>query len=739
MAIELQAGGSTIVPHDVFKELAALLTLWRERGGMRSASDNAQLESELTPIRQAWRYLFGANASLPSWFRDRLPTETPIPDAEERQRLRKEFPFLGSPRVRGCLARLGKFDVLRLLGTGGMGVSFEARQDGKSPGESFVLKTIRPDLRRRHPEIDERFEREAQILKQLCDRRKRSPGSRHVVQFISHEPNLCGTDPPLPGIAMEFVCGPTLADLAGAFSGGLFPRELAVDLGLQIARGIRFAHTCKPAVVHRDLAPANVFLRWSSPSAFPNGWEAKVGDFGLAKALGGQDISSPGTEAGRERYWSPAHRTGISTVTECDDVFSFGIILYEMLTGRHPFVHDPSKPTTYHRCFALAREPRSCDSTMPPRLNDLVIAMLSAGARPTLDSVIADLEAELDEMYSVTYRRTDGNREAKPIGAKESPKGATPQANDDLAPQDRADVVRDIGESLDALDETVRVKIASAVQDQLNRDFPDINLERVDFETGLSEAIVDHCQPETLVAALSAVMSSRRRWDVDTKDSVRNIVLRFVPWKLARAVTAGEVGTNAASPVFDVAATKAIAELSVAASCKSAAAFLYAARSDNLKGMLAVVWTSPPTFGTKRGSPSGDPVVQSAISLVRQALTVTQTPVALGREVNPKDAKVVSHRIRYSDSDFDDLAELLESTLVPRKDLNRPRYCVMKLPTTSTAERAFALQVLSLITEKVPDLQFVELLDRMPDPQNKKRLVEQLFQLLALLEEDPDA
>ena len=218
--------------------------------------------------------------------------------------------------------RYGSFEIVSKIGEGGMGEVYRAR-DTKL-GRSVAIKVITDSLS--SPDRIARFEREARTLASL------------------NHPNIAGIygledasgD---KAIVMELVDGTTLADrLAG---GHAIPTAEAISLASQIAEAFEAAH--EQGIVHRDLKPANVKVRSDGT--------VKVLDFGLAKALepfgssSGHSISptltSPaltqaGVVLGTAAYMSPEQVKGLE-VDKRSDVWSFGCVLYEMLTGRRPF------------------------------------------------------------------------------------------------------------------------------------------------------------------------------------------------------------------------------------------------------------------------------------------------------------------------------------------------------------------------------------------------------------------
>ena len=221
--------------------------------------------------------------------------------------------------------RLGQYEVTAKLGEGGMGEVFRARDT--QLGRDVAIKVL-PDSFARDADRVARFRREAQALAALND--------PHIAQIYQLEESQQSA-----ALVMEFVDGRTLADLISTASGG---RGLAIDealaLAAQVAAGLEVAH--ERGIVHRDLKPANIKVT-------PDG-RVKLLDFGLAKALGadaasGDLMSSPtltarATEAGMllgtAAYMSPEQARG-RPVDKRTDIWAFGAVLFEMLTGKRLF------------------------------------------------------------------------------------------------------------------------------------------------------------------------------------------------------------------------------------------------------------------------------------------------------------------------------------------------------------------------------------------------------------------
>jgi serine/threonine-protein kinase len=217
--------------------------------------------------------------------------------------------------------RLGDFEVVSALGSGGMGEVYKARD--LRLGREVALKVL-PEALGRDPERLSRFNREARLLASL-----NHPGIAAIHGLQEHEG--------IPFLVLELVPGPTLAEHLAA---GPLPVRGALDMGRQLAGALEEAHA--RGVVHRDLKPSNVKIT-------PEG-KVKVLDFGLAKALAPEvddPESSPtgdlatreGLVMGTAAYMSPEQARG-RDVTPLADIWAFGCVLFEALSGRQAYEGD---------------------------------------------------------------------------------------------------------------------------------------------------------------------------------------------------------------------------------------------------------------------------------------------------------------------------------------------------------------------------------------------------------------
>ncbi len=273
-------------------------------------------------------------------------------------------------------ARLGPYDILGPLGAGGMGEVFRAR-DARL-GREVAIKVL-PAALAADAERLARFTREAQTLAAL--------NHPHIAQIYGFE-DTGGA----PALVMELVEGPTLAD---RIAQGAIPWDEVLPLARQLADALDYAH--ERGIVHRDFKPANIKV---TPDAM-----VKVLDFGLAKAFGTPEspdatlagtgansptITSPamtqaGVILGTAAYMSPEQARG-RPVDKRADIWAFGVVLYEMLTGRDAF---PGESITDVLGAIVLKEPEwsRLPADAPPRLTALLRRCLEKDPRMRLRDI----------------------------------------------------------------------------------------------------------------------------------------------------------------------------------------------------------------------------------------------------------------------------------------------------------------------------------------------------------------
>ena len=269
----------------------------------------------------------------------------------------------------------GRYQVARVLGRGGMGVVVEATD--LQSGEPRAVKLLTPAALR-HPTTVERFFREARATARLT--------SEHAVRVYDVGTLASG----LPYMAMELLVG---ADLRAALTrrGALPAHEAALHV-IQACRALQEAHAA--GVVHRDLKPANLFL-----TQRPDGSTCvKVLDFGISKAMvqtdEDDDLTLTNTVLGSPAYMSPEQIRSARSVDPRTDIWSLGVVLYQLVTGKLPFESSNASELVTLVVRAAPAPPSSRRPGLPLALDAVVFRCLQKDPARRF-STVAELAAAL--------------------------------------------------------------------------------------------------------------------------------------------------------------------------------------------------------------------------------------------------------------------------------------------------------------------------------------------------------
>ena len=257
----------------------------------------------------------------------------------------------------------GRYRVVRRLGTGGMAEVFLA--EDQQLGRKVALKLLHRRFAE-DPGFVERFRREAQSAAGLQHQNVVSVYDRGEFEDTYY-------------IAMEYLPGRSLKQLIRD-EAPLDPIR-AIDIAIQILRAARFAH--RRGIIHRDLKPHNVIVDDSD--------HAKVTDFGIARA-GASDMTETGSIMGTAQYLSPEQAQGHS-VNAQSDLYSVGVVLYEMLTGRVPFDGDSAVTIALKHVSEAPVPPSRFNANVSPELEQTVLW--------TLNKNPADRPADADQLITV--------------------------------------------------------------------------------------------------------------------------------------------------------------------------------------------------------------------------------------------------------------------------------------------------------------------------------------------------
>ncbi len=259
----------------------------------------------------------------------------------------------------------GRYRILRKLGSGGMANVYLAEDEDL--GRRVAIKILN-DRYASDDSFNERFRREAKSAAAL--------NHPHIVSIYDR-----GEADGRPYIAMEVIEGRSLKELIVA--SGSLPIQQAIEYAKQILNALRFAH--RHGIIHRDIKPHNILLGAED--------RLKVTDFGIARA-GASQMTEVGSIMGTAQYLSPEQARG-APVTAASDLYSLGIVLYEMLTGRTPFEGETSIEIAMKHLNEPPCPPSALRPEISPELDQIILRALAkdAGERyQTAEEFRADLD-----------------------------------------------------------------------------------------------------------------------------------------------------------------------------------------------------------------------------------------------------------------------------------------------------------------------------------------------------------
>ena len=262
-----------------------------------------------------------------------------------------------------------RYEVEELVGSGGMSSVYRAHD--RLLERNVALKILHPQYSG-DGDFVERFKREARSVAQLSH--------PNIVTVIDR-----GEDADRQYIVFEYIDGENLKELL--VRTGRLPVADALALALQVARGLAFAHG--QGIVHRDVKPQNVLLNGDG--------RAKVTDFGIARSLDVEGVTQTGTVLGTSDYIAPEQASG-GPVDQHSDIYSLGVVLYELLTGEVPFSGDNFVAVALQHVNQPAPDLRERRRDVPPRVADAVARALAkepAQRFSSMDELVAELETAL--------------------------------------------------------------------------------------------------------------------------------------------------------------------------------------------------------------------------------------------------------------------------------------------------------------------------------------------------------
>ena len=255
---------------------------------------------------------------------------------------------LGPPSHPEMLGRLGRYEIERKIGSGGMGVVFKAIDTDLN--RPVAIKVLAPYLAR-NGAARQRFGRESRAAAAVVH--------EHVVGIYNVE-----SDGETPFIVMQYVSGESLQ--ARVQRQGPLSTEEILRIGIQTASGLAAAH--EQGIVHRDIKPENILLENTVERVL-------LTDFGLARIVDDASLTHTGVIAGTPNYMSPEQANG-DHVDHRTDLFSFGSVLYFVATGHPPFRAERAMGVLHRICHAPHRPVWQVNPTVPTELSEIIDTLL---------------------------------------------------------------------------------------------------------------------------------------------------------------------------------------------------------------------------------------------------------------------------------------------------------------------------------------------------------------------------
>jgi eukaryotic-like serine/threonine-protein kinase len=306
-----------------------------------------------------------------------LSSSQEISESLQQQVLR----LVGAPNHPEMLGRMGRYDIERIIGSGGMGIVLKAHDSELN--RPIAIKLLAPELSH-NGAARERFAREGRAAAAVVH--------EHVVAIHNVE-----SGGPVPFLVMQYVPGRSL-DARVTEDGPLGVDEI-LRIGAQAAAGLAAAH--RQGLVHRDVKPANILLENSVERAI-------LTDFGLARAIDDASLTRTGILAGTPHYMSPEQARG-NVVDHRSDLFSLGAVLYFMATGHPPFRGSTAFGVLHRICNDTLRPVWQVNKDIPDELSDIIERLLAKKPSQRFASA-EEVQEELASLLSRLQREGLGRR-----------------------------------------------------------------------------------------------------------------------------------------------------------------------------------------------------------------------------------------------------------------------------------------------------------------------------------------
>ena len=265
-----------------------------------------------------------------------------------------------------------RYEMVEKIGNGGMATVYKAID--KVLKRNVAVKILRDEFTT-DEEFIKRFEVEAQSAARLTH--------PNIVSIYD-----VGVEGNLHYIVMELIQGKTLKEIIIEEKGPL-PWKWSVNVAIQIASALEMAH--RNNIIHRDIKPHNIIITEDGI--------AKVTDFGIAKAVSNSTITAFGTTMGSVHYFSPEHARGGFTDAK-SDLYSLGVVMYEMMTGRVPFDADTPVSVALKHMQEDPEEPIEINPNLPSAVNDIILKAMQKDTNlryQTATEMLADLKKALKD------------------------------------------------------------------------------------------------------------------------------------------------------------------------------------------------------------------------------------------------------------------------------------------------------------------------------------------------------
>ena len=339
------------------------------------------------------------------------------------------------------ISQLGRYEVISELGQGAMGVVYKARDP--LIDREVAIKTINLSLAlEEREEYEARFYQEAKAAGRL--------GHPNIVTIYD-----VGRTGDIAYIAMEYLHGRELRDVLN--ENKILPVSQVLDIIIQVAQGLSYAH--EHEIVHRDVKPSNVMIIRDG--------HVKITDFGIARMASAAVRTQTGMVLGSPKYMSPEQVLGKLT-DQRSDIFSLGVMLYEMLTGQVPFIGENVNAIMYQTLNAIPAPPSNANPAVPEMLNYIVAKALAKDLDARYQNA-GELVNDLRACREALPRETEA---AKPV---KRPAAMTRSAGED---DSKPVVALGLSSSFDSNEATMRLAAMTASKEDVEEFSKTLRTER---------------------------------------------------------------------------------------------------------------------------------------------------------------------------------------------------------------------------------------------------------------------